>query len=252
MYFDPSDRPALKAHAKQAMRACSPNIYLTGLLFLALNYAASRVTQGPLVNITDLAQGVETVENYLATFSAGRAAALSLATFVMSLFLAVVSCGWMLYTLRVSRGEDPGKADTLFSCFKQFGRFVIAQLLMELFVMLWSFLFIIPGIIAVFAYSQTFYLMLDDPDLRPREALRRSRALMRGHKMEYFILSLSFVGWTLLSLFTVGLLDIWLRPYMDVTVASYYNGLVNWRAPEAPQPEEPAQQPPKVEDWWKQ
>ncbi len=262
MYFDPSDRVSLKAYAKSRMKACAPNIFLVSLLFLVLNYLAGRVTQRPTiqVDVEALANAPlmdsyseafrYVTETFLSTFSAGRLAAIALATFAMSLFLTVVKCGWMLYCLRASRGEDTGSFETLFSCFKQFGRFVVAELLMELFTLLWMCLFIIPGIVAAFSYTQTFYLMLDDPSLSPLEAIRKSKELMRGHKAEFFVLELSFLGWQLLSLLLYGLLNIWLQPYMDVTVASYYNGLINWRAP---QPEEEAPPPPPDADqWWKQ
>ncbi len=250
MFFDPSDRVSLKMHAKKCIKAVSPNIYLVGLLFLVITYLGGRVSQQPQLRLNAVLDAPEALEAFLATINMGRILAIGVATFLLSLFLAVVNCGWTLYTLRVSRGEDPGSFDTLFACFKQFGRFVLAQLLMELFIFLWSMLLIIPGIIAAFAYSQTFYIMLDNPDISPREAIYRSRELMYGHKMEYFILGLSFFGWALLSGLTSGLLDIWLRPYMDVTMACYYNGLINWHKEEPAYQEVPPQ--PDVQEWWKQ
>ncbi len=251
MYFDPSNRVSLKDHAKKCLRACSPNIFLASLLFLALNYAANRVTQTPQIRLEAMLDAPEALEAFFATISVGRVTAIALATLAMSLFLAVVNCGWTLYTLRASRGEDTGGIETLFACFKQFWRFVVAQLLIELFVLLWMLLFIIPGIIAAYAYSQTFYIMLDDPTISPREAIRKSRQLMAGNKIDYFILELSFFGWALLSVFTYGVLDIWLRPYMDVTKAGYYNALVNWHKPE-PEMAQEAPPQPDVEEWWKQ
>ncbi len=250
MYFDPSDRVSLKIHAKKCIKALSPNIYLVGLVYLVISYLGGRVAQQPQIRLEAMLEVPEQLEALLATISFGRVAALALATFLLSLFLAVINCGWTLYTLRVSREEDPGSFETLFACFKQFGRFVLAQLLIELFVLLWTMLFIIPGIIASFAYSQTFYIMLDDPSISPREAIRKSRAMMVGHKLEYFLLGLSFFGWALLSALTMGLLDIWLRPYMDVTMSAYYNGLINWHKYEPEVQDVPPQ--PDVEEWWKQ
>ena len=91
--------------------------------------------------------------------------------------------------------------------------------------------------------------MLDNPDISPLEAIAASKQLMRGHKMEYFILELSFLGWAYLSVFTFGLLGIWLNPYMQVTFANYYNALIGWQ-PAQPQTEEFT--PPEPEDWWNQ
>ena len=119
---------------------------------------------------------------------------------------------------------------------------------MDLFIFLWTMLFIIPGIIASLAYSQTIYIMLDHPDMSALDAIRASKQLMKGHKWEYFVLGLSFIGWSILSSFTLGLLSIWLTPYQYVTYANYYNGLVNWTgAPE----EEPAGQA-APDEWWKE
>lgn len=90
--------------------------------------------------------------------------------------------------------------------------------------------------------------MLDDPGISPMEAIRASRRLMRGHKWEYFVLQMSFFGWSLLSACTLGLLFIWLNPYEAVTNAAYYNGLINWRK----EPQEPVEPEPSPEEWWKQ
>jgi uncharacterized membrane protein len=177
----------------------------------------------------------------------GGGFALTLAVMAMNIFLSLVMVGWKLYCLRASREEDTGSVETLFVCFKQFWRFLCAQLLIELFVMLWTFVFIIPGIIASYAYTQTFYIMLDNPDLSPLEAIRASKQLMRGHKFEYFTLQLSFLGWAYLSIFTFGLLGIWLNPYMQVTMANYYNALTGWQPRQA---EEPMFSQP--EEWWNQ
>ena len=118
---------------------------------------------------------------------------------------------------------------------------------MNLFITLWSLLFVIPGIIAAFAYSQTIYIMLDNPQISPLEAIAASKQLMRGHKFEYFTLQLSFLGWACLSIFTFGLLGIWLNPYMQVTMANYYNALTGWQPRQA---EEPMFSQP--EEWWNQ
>lgn len=123
------------------------------------------------------------------------------------------------------------------------------NLLTGLFVMLWSFLLIIPGIIAALSYSQATFLMLDDPELSALDAIRQSKALMRGHKGEYFTLCLSFFGWLLLSGLTLGILGIWLEPYMTVTQANYYNSLIGWQPAEAVLPDDA---PPAPDAWWGQ
>ena len=67
------------------------------------------------------------------------------------------------------------------------------------FVILWSFLFVIPGIVAAFRYSQSFFILADNPDMSPYECISRSKVLMFGIKGRYFLLQLSFIGWVILA-----------------------------------------------------
>ena len=246
----PADRPALKQKAKETLRANSPRIYLVGILSSLLTTVGVGATEWPTIRVMLRADSLEEMVYLMEQSQAiSTGFALSLATFVMTLFLNLVTCGWQLFTLRASRGEETGGIETLFACFQQFWRFLLAHLLMNLFTFLWSMLFIIPGIIARYSYTQTIHIMLDNPDISPLEAIAASKQLMRGHKMEYFILELSFLGWAYLSVFTFGLLGIWLNPYMQVTFANYYNALIGWQ-PAQPQTEEFT--PPEPEDWWNQ
>ena len=244
----PADRPALKRKAKETLRSHSPRIYLVGILCSLLTTIGATATEWPT---TRLLLRAESLEEMLYLYENSTAVstgfALSIATLAMTLFVNLVTYGWQLFTLRASREEETGGAETLFSCFQQFWRFLLAQLLMNLFITLWSLLFVIPGIIAAFAYSQTIYIMLDNPQISPLEAIGASKQLMRGHKFEYFTLQLSFLGWAYLSIFTFGLLGIWLNPYMQVTMANYYNALTGWQPRQA---EEPMFSQP--EEWWNQ
>lgn len=246
----PADRPALKQKAKETLRANSPRIYLVGILSSLLTTVGVGATEWPTIRVMLRADSLEEMVYLMEQSQAiSTGFALSLTTFVMTLFLNLVTCGWQLFTLRASRGEETGGIETLFACFQQFWRFLLAHLLMNLFTFLWSMLFVIPGIIAGYSYTQTIHIMLDNPDISPLEAIAASKQLMRGHKMEYFILELSFLGWAYLSVFTFGLLGIWLNPYMQVTFANYYNALIGWQ-PAQPQTEEFT--PPEPEDWWNQ
>lgn len=244
----PADRPALKRKAKETLRSHSPRIYLVGLLCSLLTTIGATATEWPTIRLLLRAESLEEMLYlYENSTAVSTGFALSIATLAMTLFVNLVTYGWQLFTLRASREEETGGAETLFSCFQQFWRFLLAQLLMNLFITLWSLLFLIPGIIAAFAYSQTIYIMLDNPQISPLEAIGASKQLMRGHKFEYFTLQLSFLGWAYLSIFTFGLLGIWLNPYMQVTMANYYNALTGWQPRQA---EEPMFSQP--EEWWNQ
>lgn len=105
-------------------------------------------------------------------------------------------------------------------------KIVAAQLLKNLFIFLWSLLLVIPGIIKGLEYAMVGYILADDPDMSPMDALRRSKQMMKGHKWNTLVLGLSFLGWELLSMLTCGILDIfYVRPYVESTFAELYQAL---------------------------
>lgn len=93
------------------------------------------------------------------------------------------------------------------------------------FTFLWTMLFIIPGIIKGIAYSQAMFILAENPEIGGREALKKSSEMMQGHKLDYFILSLSFIGWNILAVFTFGILYVWLAPYISATQANFYQSI---------------------------
>jgi len=102
---------------------------------------------------------------------------------------------------------------------------IITFVLMSIFIFLWTLLLIIPGIIKTFSYSMTFFILADNPDLEPQEAIKRSREMMHGHKWRLFKLYLSFIGWYLLVLLTFGVGMIFLDPYINLSVTHFYEDL---------------------------
>lgn len=114
------------------------------------------------------------------------------------------------------------KINDLFNGFKEFGRSLVLYLLIGLFVLLWSLLFIIPGIIASYRYALAFYILRDNPQMSASEALNESKRLMDGYKMDLFLLGLSFIGWALLCILTLGIGLLWLGPYMNTAYTNFY------------------------------
>lgn len=104
--------------------------------------------------------------------------------------------------------------------------FIKVYLLQTLYTFLWFLLFIIPGLIKVLSYSQTELVYKDykelGKELTANEAITISRQMMDGHKMELFLLELSFTGWYLLQLVTFGLSTIYSTPYLNTTKAVFY------------------------------
>lgn len=128
------------------------------------------------------------------------------------------------YKLSLGNGYKPdaGEAFGGFSNFTGAFRVYWAQ---AIFTFLWMLLLIIPGYIKGIAYSQAMYILAENPEISGTEAIGRSQDMMRGHKMEYFLLQLSFIGWHLLAILTFGLLYIWLVPYMSATNANFYQSI---------------------------
>ena len=124
--------------------------------------------------------------------------------------------------LKLANGESIAVGDA-FSKFDQFWPAFKVNFLVGLFTALWSLLFYIPGIIKGLSYSQANYILAENPGIGAREAINRSKAMMDGHKMELFVLNLSFIGWYLLCGITFGIAAIWVIPYVNATMTNFYN-----------------------------
>lgn len=121
--------------------------------------------------------------------------------------------------------ENESSIGNIFIWFSERNRFLksfLLYLLVNLYLFLWMLLFIIPGIIKSFSYSMTYFIINDHPEYSLNEAITESRRMMDGHKMEYFILCLSFIGWFILSCITLGIGFLWLIPYFYTTSAAFY------------------------------
>ena len=127
------------------------------------------------------------------------------------------------YSLKTIRNERRNTG-TLFKGFsKNFGKTVGLYFLEFIYLLLWFLLFIIPGIIKSFSYSMAFYILADNPELGPKEAITKSREMMKGHKWELFVLYLSYIGWIFLSILTFGLLAIFfVGPWTYLAAAKFY------------------------------
>lgn len=105
---------------------------------------------------------------------------------------------------------------------KRFLKSFLVYLLVNLYLFLWTLLLIIPGIIKSFSYAMTYFIINDHPEYSLNQAITESRRMMDGHKMEYFLLCLSFIGWFILSCITLGIGFLWLIPYFYTTAAAFY------------------------------
>ena len=131
--------------------------------------------------------------------------------------------GWALYFVEVGLAyfmvkfitDQAAEITDIFSFSKDFVRDLVVGLVQSIFIALWSLLFVIPGIIKSFAYALVPYLLADSKyqEQGTMDILNKSEEMMNGHKMDYFMLHLGFIGWHILSIFTLGLLELWIIPY---------------------------------------
>ena len=126
--------------------------------------------------------------------------------------------------LEIKRGKWI-EVSYVFSGFKDAKRLYSTLILQFVYVALWSLLLVIPGIVKTYSYAMTAYILKDDPAISNNQAIERSMAMMQGHKMKLFLLDLSFIGWGLLCIFTLGMGIFWLSPYMCTSRAVFYEEL---------------------------
>ena len=155
---------------------------------------------------------------------------------IQLLFGGAIELGENRYCIDLLTREHEPEFKTLFSRFSIFGKALGLRILTSIFTVLWMLLLIVPGIIAVYRYALAPYLMAEDPEMGAMEAIEKSKELMKGNKWRLFCLQMSFFGWILLSVLTLDILSLWIRPYMNVATAAFYLE-VTGRADMMPKPE---------------
>jgi uncharacterized membrane protein len=155
------------------------------------------------------------------------AAALPKVGGLISLVIAgPIMLGYYTFFLGITRNENP-KIELLFHYFSRFGQAFVTYILMGLFIFLWTLLLIVPGIIAAIGYSQTFFILSEDENIRGMEALRKSKNMMMGYKWKFCYLGLRFIGWALLGVLSAGIGFLWIGPYITTSFANFYTDLKN-------------------------
>ncbi len=145
------------------------------------------------------------------------------ATFLLAPPLIV---GFSSFGIRIYKNEQGDIGDMFSVGFKDYWRNVGGVLWMELFIFLWSLLFIIPGIVKAFSYFMTPYILADSKKVSPTQALVLSMRMTDGHKGEIFVMCLSFIGWWILTGLTGGILAIFYTgPYTATSFAGMYSEL---------------------------
>lgn len=129
------------------------------------------------------------------------------------------------YYLNHIRGFNPEWKSLYKEGIDNYGSYLVTGVLVNVFTVLWSLLFVVPGIIKAIAYSQAKYVIHDNPRLKGKEAIEISKRMTNGFKGDLFSMYLSFIGWYILVGLTGGILSIYVTPYVETTAAMYYENL---------------------------
>lgn len=220
------DRKQLKQTGKALFKKNYWHAVLIGLLMLfvgegagfSVSLGSSDMSFDNLIGDADLEFFLESPITIFAGF--GLVVGMLIAYFIfMPLY-----CGGIRYFLKTRKNQsaDLGELTQNFKD-KTFLNVAKISFLKDISVLLWSLLFIIPGVIKAFEYWAINYILAVRPDIDRKEAHRLSKILMDGNKWDCFVLGLSFLGWSILGSFTFGLLNIfYVNPYMQATFVEFF------------------------------
>lgn len=212
------DRKEIKASAREKIKGNIWNI-LWPMLVIGL-------VSGLIDSILQRIFGLNNIDvyNYESLSNVHVPPTYYLLSIIIAIILGFLSAGYIKYIINFVR---TGKFDTkeIIETFKtKWQQLLIADILVFVIVYLCTLLLIVPGIIMGLAYTFVTYLIVDS-DISGKDALTKSREMMKGYKWNYFVFSLSFLGWIILGIFTLGILYIWLVPYITIANTIYYEKL---------------------------
>lgn len=147
-------------------------------------------------------------------------------TFIGIIIVGPFYIGMNLFYLRAVRNQEASYGDLFEPIVKgDFVRTMILYLLKVIYTLLWSLLFFIPGIVKAYSYSMAEFIAIDNPNMSSNDCITASKQLMQGKKLKLFLLDLSFFGWVLLTMLTLGILAIIVAPYQYATRAAFYEDI---------------------------
>lgn len=130
--------------------------------------------------------------------------------------------------LSIARGTSEVKLEQSFGGFTQnVSENILLGLMMNIFITLWTFLFIIPGIVKSYSYSMSYYIKNDHPEYTWQQCIDESRRIMNGNKARLFLLDLSFIGWIIVGALCLGIGTLWVTPYQYAARAVFYEEIKN-------------------------
>ncbi len=217
------DRLQLKTDAKAAMQQANPHPALVTLVYIVVVFAVEMIVS-MVSGFSTLFSALAYDSSAAAVMAAGMAIPTILLSLVVSMAMSILQLGYTGYCLRVINRHPAGISD-LFGYARYFLKAWGLTIVMGIFVFLWSLLFYIPGIIAMYRYSMAYYILAEDPEKGIMECIEESKTMMIGHKLDKFVLDLSFILWLILVAVTCGIAALYVTPYMGITQAAFYNSL---------------------------
>lgn len=179
------------------------------------NFVAITFVYGFIIGITQVLSGDK-----------DSPAILHLIGLVLFILALPLTWGYQTLFLGAVRGGEATAKDMFEGYNKElFSRVLTTTLLYYVYVFLWSMLLLIPGCIKAYSYAMTPYILKDNPEMKNNAAIEESMRMMDGHKLELFLLDLSFIGWAILSILTCCIGFLWLVPYMNMARVNFYEDL---------------------------
>lgn len=218
-------RGEMKQRARYLLATTRPHPCLVTLALLAfgwiVNYLAQKIGGQPI--LVDL-NAVEALDfrNMVRIDLANTEFVPTAILIAFQLVIIILSFGYTGYLLRVVRGESSGVGNLL-DGFGIAGRAIVLTIFIDVLVALASALLFVPGIILSYAYAMARRLQMDHPDWSPVRCMRESRYMMRGHKWDFFVLQLSFLGWFILA--TIPGVSVFVKPYVSLAETVFYENL---------------------------
>ena len=183
-------------------------------------------TSGETLLLLPLFMGLSLVLPQVLSGDKDSPAILHLIGLVLFILALPLTWGYQTLFLGAVRGGEVTAKDMFEGYNKElFSRVLTTTLLYYVYVFLWSLLLLIPGCIKSYSYAMTPYILKDNPEMKNNAAIEESMRMMDGHKLELFLLDLSFIGWAILSILTCCIGFLWLVPYMNMARVNFYEDL---------------------------
>ena len=197
------DRVSIKERAKKIAKENLWNYWKPMLLVFVISYLLPLVT------------GIISEEGTLLN---------SILSLVTTALVAPLQVGVIAYILRIVRGQG-ADLNLLKDYFDKFLVIFLVSLVTGILSSIGMVLLIVPGIIVILALAMVNYIIADNKEVDVKGALLASKEMMDGYKLDFLVFSLSFLGWIIVGILTLGIGLIWVLPYMSYASAIYYDEL---------------------------